>query len=95
MNITRHSITAPNGMSPEVKVFGENRRGANFSVAGEFTGNLILEGHYGDGVWNTFKVYTGNAEDFGNITAPAVTFRFKGADDFAGEAKVLIVQEGW
>lgn len=90
----RMPLKTPLAMTEVKAVYRRQGRGFHASVAGAWSGSIILEGHYGDGIWNSFATYQANAEDFGDMTAPFCFLRFRAGSDFSGEALCLLIQEG-
>ena len=73
---------------------GDNSPGfARVSLAGSWTGGVVLRNSLGDGVWTLVKTYDdGPEDDIACVCARREVFVFEAAADFSGEAKVIVSQ---
>jgi hypothetical protein len=93
---TRSVLYAPGDLSAEYPAgnVGNNQPGlARISLAGSWTGGVILRNSLGDGVWTLVKNYgQGPEDDVALVCSRREVFRFQADTDFSGEARVIVAQ---
>ena len=95
-NLRRSVLAAPGEVSAEYPAghVGNNAPGyARVSLAGSWTGGVILRNSLGDGVWTVVKTYdNGPEDDIACVCASREVFQFEAAGNFSGSAQVLVTQ---
>jgi hypothetical protein len=94
--LQRSVLSAPGDLSEEFPAghAGDNTTGnARVSLTGSWTGGVVLYNSLGDGEWCAIKRYeNGPEDDVAKVCTRRELFRFEAADDFSGEARVIVAQ---